>query len=354
VDGAVQRLGTFVVDSSVDAISGAAAVTGSALGVVVGMVSMGSEGVLIADGADNTIWHGQGTGRPLRTIGRSGTGPGEFHRLASLVRCASGAIVAADFGTKFVRYTSDGSLRSEVPTEMSAHRLVGCTNENALVLQIDLGGRVPESLGQHRLPSRFVQFNPDSGSERALPQYAGTTYFFSKRGPYFIDVPLAPKTLAAVGGSWLFVVETDKPVLHATSLAGGETRALPVAIERQPLAPGAFQRAVEERLAIIPVAETRRIVSPIRSELPEVLELPYIDAVVAGRSDVVWLRSFEGDPQGWRLWHAYAADGSPQGTLALPSALEVMEIGDGHVLGVLREETGDERVVRYRFHPRTP
>jgi hypothetical protein len=166
-------------------------------------------------------------------------------------------------------------------------------------------------------------------------------------------MPLAPKTLAAVGGSWLFVVETDKPLLHVTSLASGDSRALPVAIERLPLAPGMFQRAVDERLATIPVAETRRIVSPIRSELSEPKDLPYIDAVVAGQSDVVWLRSFEGDPEGWRLWHAYAADGSPQGTLALPSALEVMEIGDAHVLGVLREETGDERVVRYRFRPRT-
>lgn len=60
------------------------------------------------------------------------------------------------------------------------------------------------------------------------------------------------------------------------------------------------------------------------------------------------------DPQGWRLWHSYAADGSPRGTLALPSALEVMEIGKDRVLGVLREESGDERVVRYRFRPRPP
>ncbi len=31
-----------------------------------------------------------------------------------------------------------------------------------------------------------------------------------------------------------------------------------------------------------------------------------------------------------------------------------MEIGNDHVLGVLREESGDERVVRYRFRPRPP
>jgi hypothetical protein len=354
VKGVAWDSGTYAVDSVAEEIFGSAAETGAVLGVVVGIVSTGSRGVLIADGSDNTIWYREAAGRPFRTIGRSGTGPGEFRRLVRLLRCPSGSLVAVDFGTKFVRYAADGAIRSEIPTPMSAHRFVGCASENALVLQIDGDGRVPESLGLHRQASRLVLFTPDSSSERTIGEYAGTTYFYSKRGEYFIDVPLAPRTLAAAGSTWLYVMDTDKPVVHAVSLAGAERRAIPVTIQRQPLAPGAFDRAVDERLATIPVAETRRIVAPIRSELPEAEELPYVDAVVTGPRDVVWLRSFEGDARGWRLWHAYGADGSSQGTLVLPSALEVMEIGDNSVLGVLREESGDERVVRYRFRQRVP
>lgn len=342
-----------MLDSAPSAVFGSASGEGAhAIGVVAGALTTGYNEVAIADGASNTIQFFDSTGVWLRSVARPGAGPGEFRRLVGMSRCRGGTLVSADFGTKFVSFGDSGAFAAETPTSMSEHRLLGCIASNDLILQKEGDGSVPDGGGFHRLSARIVRFRSDAASETTLGTFAGTAYFFSQRGPYFLDVPLGAKTLAAVGRNWLFVVETDQPMVEAILLESNEHHEIPVVTERLPVRPGAFDRAFAERLAQIPVASTRKMVAPIRDELPEPREMPFFDAIVADDSDHVWVRTYEGDAEGFRLWYAFNQRGEFLGRLATPSALEVTEIAHGHVLGVLRSTTGGERVVRYRLRRR--
>ncbi|HET6680586.1 MAG TPA: hypothetical protein VFG84_05255 [Gemmatimonadaceae bacterium] len=317
---------------------------------------LGETHVAIADGSSGTIVIVDSAGRVLRRLGGKGAGPGEFRILHAMSRCRDGSLVAVDFALKFVRFDARGTYRGETPASQAESNLVGCRTAEQLVLRRDGDGLSPAVGGLHREPARLYRFRSDSLLEQTLGTFAGVEYFHSRQGPYYLDLPLGARTVAALWDGGIYVADTDRPVVHviqsSESLRSSEPfrRQFSIALRRLPVAPGDLRRAFDERLARIVNPETRRIVAPIFDEFPDIREFPYLDAMVVDDSDRVWVRTFEEYGENWSRWRAFDGSGVELGALALPAALEVIEIRDGHVLGILRDSAGAQSVARYQLH----
>lgn len=316
-------------------------------GVVTSLLSTENGGILIGDGALNTLYFFDSTGKYLKSIGRSGSGPAEFRRLVGITRCESRGFIAADLGVKLMQLSDAGELVATYPTPMSAHRLIGCTRPDEIMLQQDGSGRVPEGGGLHRLTTAIIKYSTKTGATDTIDTFSGTEYFFSQRGPYYLDLPLGATTLASLGRRWLFVLENDKPVVHAIRVDSTERRSFHLELDRRPMDRSLFDRALEERLAQITSEEVRKVVSPIRDELPLPEYLPYADRLLADDSDRVWLRTFDSTDTTSVTWWAFSTNGQMLGTFSAPSNLEITEIRDSRVLGVLRLEGGGESARSY-------
>lgn len=326
--------------------------TGSYLaGVIVGAATIGAEHIAIADGSSGTIVIIDSAGRVSRRLGGTGAGPGEFRILHAMSRCLDGSLVAVDFASKFVRFDSLGGYLGETAAAQAEANLVGCRAEHDLILRRDGDGMVPPGGGLVREPARLYRFRTDSGegSENTLGRFAGGEYFHSREGPYYLDLPLGARTVAAIARAGVYIAETDQPVIQVIGFGDSLRGRFTIAVPRLPVGDGDMRRAFDERLARVVNPDTRRIVAPIFDEFPDVDQFPYLDALVIDDRDRVWVRTFEGYGGAWRRWHAFDRSGSPLGELALPAALEVTEIRNGHVLGILRDSSGAQTVALYQL-----
>ena len=319
-------------------------------GVVAALRTRGGD-ILVADAGASDIKLFDSTGAWRRTTGRPGSGPGEFANLLDVVRCTDGGFVARDLGSKLVAYSDTVALIDEFAqgSDFADAMLLGCDTPHDPIALREGDGRVPPGGGLVRLPVRIVRGGIGAARRDTLATFAGTEYFFSRRGPYFLDVPLGARTIVVVTSGRLVVGESDRDSITIVPLDGSPRRTIVHGLERSPLGAGDFERAFEERLSTLPFARTRKMIAPIRDEMPHPARFPYFDALVADDEGQIWLRTFEGYGAGHRIWRVFAADGALAATVRLPAGLQVTEIARGTILGIARDSTGGERVVRYQI-----
>lgn len=86
------------------------------------------------------------------------------------------------------------------------------------------------------------------------------------------------------------------------------------------------------------------------AEIPRPDSIPHYSSLVVDDRDRLWLGEFDvlTDPGPERHWWVFDLEGAHLATLLLPSDLEVMDIRDGYLTGLVRDDFDVERVVVYR------
>ena len=321
----------------------------SPLGAVTAVAVNRAGTLAVADGSNNRIRLYDSTGTQRGVFGREGRGPGEFGRLTGLTSCTDGSFIAADYGTKVVQFSDNGDFIREKPAEWAYGDLIGCPAPDTLLIMRTVGGLPFVGSGLHRRPATIARFVASSDHVDTLTRTAGTEYFYSRRGPYYLDLPLGAAKIAAASATRLFVAQTDSAVLLVYTVNGQLLQRISLDIARLPLSRQRFEQAVADRLARIPVASTRAIVAPIRDELQSPPYLPYFDAMVVDDSGHVWLRTFEGTRAGIRRWAVYSESGGERGAVDMPEALDVSAIRGNALVGILRRDGESDLVVRHEL-----
>jgi hypothetical protein len=194
-----------------------------------------------------------------------------------------------------------------------------------------------------------VRADPYATRRDTLVTLSGSDLYFSRRGPYFLDVPLGARARAAVAGGRLVAGVSDHDSVTVIPLDGSQRREFAHGLSRSTIRKDDFARALSERLAAIPFPSTRRIVAPIGDEIPHPARYPYWDALTADDAGRFWLRTFEGFDSNYRTWRLFVPGSSANVAVRLPADLQVTEIARGDLLGIQRDSTGGERVSRFRL-----
>jgi len=296
-------------------------------------------------------------GRYQHSAGRSGEGPGEYETLAWIRRFRRDSLLAYDLG----RW--GGSVLDRDGTFGRSFRLAP-PSTGALVLGFEvlpdgtvLGAAETQppgfALGLHRVQITFHLFRSDGELLGTLGPFPGRELYVQTlgggdRGPRFAgSPPFGRKPGATVRGDELCVALADTYEIRCYDADGTVRQSIRRAMPPRPVTDTDFERYVATRLSLIEGEAQRRQWEPRIRSLPLPETMPPYDTLVVDARDNLWVRELPPLSDGRQHWTVFDARGVMLGSVDLPEALRVTQVGDDFVLGIWQDELGVESVRQY-------
>ena len=310
-------------------------------------------GLVVANGGSHELRFFDSSGRFRHSIGGAGDGPGEFRGLMLLRGFAGDSLLAYD--GRQARATvlgPDGQVARtfRMPPSTGFVVIDDVFEDGRSVARVLVGYRSEEtSSGVHRTSIRILELSPSGEISRDLGEFPGDESYALASfggmivGPLVFGASLHAAALdgAALGGDRIVIGASDDARLRFARRTG--EGAVPHGFARRPSTEGAFRRAREEYLEDFP-DDARAIEARRFDDMPRVELLPFFAELRADDAGNVWVRHYSvpGDPT--RAWTVFDGSGRPVANARTPDGARVLEIGHDHVIVVLTDELGVERV----------
>jgi hypothetical protein len=290
-------------------------------------------------------------GRRLAAFGRRGRGPGEFHGTIRVLSSDS-TLIVEDLGRprKLLRFGTDGSLLDERVLPGGARPPPGAWSDpatNGDGVAFMLGEKLPIGTAEApptRHPIHVVRFTYDGGGPDTIASYPGSELAYVDVGPQpafgggtasgpraYAPLFAATTRLAGGGRTWRVVVGDQATaaydVFHESGslarrvrwLAGGRTPA-PEDVEQ------AESRFLDRR------ASNRAGARRALDALPEPARTPVFGDIRVSRDDHVWIERYALPSEASAQWWIFSDSGRLVASIAIPTDLEILEIGSDYVL----------------------
>jgi hypothetical protein len=302
-------------------------------------------------------------GRHLLSAGRQGDGPGEFRHLGWVGRLAGDTLAAWDDvqGRLSVFDPRGRFVRAFTPRELPGvfPRLHGAFADGSLVVAtgVDLA-RLPAAGQVWRDTAAYVRVGPAGEKLDELGRFPGTEQFAALppggRGAFTIDTrPFARRTVTAVRGERLYVGTGDEYEVAVHDASGRLERL--IRKEHRPLAVTAGDRE-DYRASIVNLggsgdAQARREQERMLEAAPYPDAMPPYTGLRVDPDGYLWVEEAvrPGERGAGVPWSVFDPEGRLLGTLRIPPALYVLEIGRDYVLGRARDESEVEHLRLYRL-----
>lgn len=321
-------------------------------------------GVVLADG---TIVVGEASSRRLRfhdaqgalirTVGRDGEGPGEFRSLGLVAAWPGDSIAVWDMQLRRISvFAGDGtlghsfSLRTSDEVPFANVRGIHADGSMFATGFARMGDGPPQ--GRAWTPSPTYRFERDGSLVGALPaEQASEGYYEHLNGgfrvwsalfPLGVHVAAGPEVLVeAPNRSWEIRVRRPSGDLARIVRRSGAPERITEAMHRA---------AAEAQMALSTQADEEHRRRLMGMPVPE--RVPAYGMVIVDRLDRIWVADYEWAPDGPEAhWTVLDAEGGFVARARLPARLIPHEIGDGRILGVLRDEFDVEHAVLMPLRP---
>ena len=318
---------------------------------IVGAARFEDATIAVGDAGTNSIRFFDGNGKLVRTAGRMGNGPGEFRALQSLRRAGDSLDVFDRRVNRITVFNRNGSVVRTIQLSraryVAMHRL---TSGRWLAAEEEgfFGGRIQENAtpGLHRFPSAVVILDSTGAVQDTVGVFPGAeTAYYTIDGQAGSLHAAYGRTLAfATRGDTSYVVTGDVLGFDVHDIQGRRVRSVRARSPDSTLGPADVTRFSDAFLAEISDSTAR---AGFRRAL-EVAAAPPSKAAV-GRILVdprgaIWLSAYENEFMPAPVWFVFDRDGRYLGDVSMPAGLRVLEIGDRHVLGFAKDDTGVEFV----------
>lgn len=323
--------------------------------------------LLVADGQAVEIRVFDAGGTYLRTIGGEGEGPGEFQAIGAIARVSSDSIQVWDSSQRRLSVfdTAGRLLGSTAPQDPPLARTLSILPDGTLLTEDGWSG-APMSSTNGVVLSRdsVVLIRRDSGGEpldtvAVVPSEemlrsveaseSGLIRLQQMSAPVARSLFYTPHPGGLVGGpndtfqlSWWTVDGTLHRITRMPSLdrllTSGDVSALKKGRIADSDGSPAYLRMVET-IFDYPLPDLR----------------PAFEEILPGPGGTVWVREHSLWEHARPRWWVFDAEaGAPVGYVAMPTGLEVKEIGSDYVLGVYRDDLGVAYVRRHRIELEIP
>lgn len=326
-------------------------------GSVEGAVRLDDGTIVVADGQAMEIRFFGPSGRFVRSVGRSGEGPGEFSRIGDLRKCGGDRIYADDWlAVRTTIFEPDGTLHRMVqvfePGRELGRRpyLQRCSATGAFVAAgwgehpdfqrmptsafyrqeapvwvLDSIGQQVASLGQHLVSERIFLRGSSGG---------GTS------GPH----PFGRQASVAIGEDRAYLGTGEAMEVREFTLDGTRQRILRGPAEDLTMSDEVLALYLDQDSAGSHTYLLRGI-QEAGVELPR--QLPAFSDMLLDPAGHLWVRRFQYPWVEVERWGVFSPAGSFLGHVEMPAGLKVREIGEDYVLGVALDELEVERVALY-------
>jgi hypothetical protein len=203
-----------------------------------------------------------------------------------------------------------------------------------------------------RPPVGYYRARPDGSFMDSLVTLGGREVFVRQQGGRMTVwfVPFGKGERVAVGAGRVAWGETDRPEWWLLG-PGEERRLVRLAAPRELVSDGDWSRAVEERVPDDAEPDARRGVRDAYAAMTRPAAWPFFDDLHIDPTGHLWVQRFRAPwaEGGTRTWWVFAPDGRHLGAVVFPGALDVRQITENAVVGVVTDELGVERVQAHRL-----
>lgn len=331
VDSSYERIGTLDADGPPE----------TSFASVAGAVLLPSGEVVVADDGNLEVRWFDASGGHLRSVGREGEGPGEFRYIHWIGLCPGGRLLVLDpmVGRATFLSAADGRVEHSVAVAATLrwNLPLSCQKDDRLLVLMDqLDGRIkPEMLGRvTRVPAEVVRFDLSGGARDTIQELPGSDFYWPEDIPGYSYLPLGGRALAAVGGGRLYAAQSDEDIVRMMDLRSGTWTTFAHRLPRTSVSREAWDRAVSRLIWRQPLERVRRLLTRVLEEAPVPNRQPAFLAMRVDPSGRLWLR-LPGHGEATR-WRVLDAEGGPVATIALPSNVELMDVGEQKLVALER------------------
>jgi hypothetical protein len=347
---------------------------GPVLNQVTAAILLSSEEIALASNEGEILVFGS-RGDYRRTLGRKGSGPGEFQFIEDIVRLDGDRILAWDPAQDRVTvFRDDGRLEftctpSRARSTQAGVVFVGAFGDGRFVLE-DRSRRpdledVPDGLRSDTIP--FLLFDRSGEVVRTLARFARRPRYF-EAGSGYQRFLLDSSVQARIAGDELLVGESDALVLQRFDSTGAARAELRLDRDPRPtteqdveaawLAWGE-QMVLQQKQMMTQAAMTAgEAISVSRQEAEEAIAglrktvqpagfLPAYRSIVIASDRAVWLEDYPHPTEDVTRWFLMSDDLQPVGWLELPSNERVLAAEPDRLLVLRKDELDVESVVVY-------
>lgn len=307
--------------------------------------------VVVADGGSQQIRFFDPGGRFRRAVGGPGEGPGEFSGLSALGHAPGGGLWAYDFALRRITWLGstgevDG-MTSLGPDPPVVHPL-GVLPDRTAVFRELWGAQAvagASRAGLRRDPVAFVRFDSTGALLDTIGLFPGREIFLhDEDGRSVMSTPLFGRnSVGAVRNGRIVVGSQDAFELEELTPDGTRARRVRILGRDRTLSREEVGRAIDARLE---AGEPER-----RADLRRTLEAmptpetrPAYGGMFADASGNLWIEEWAPNPSLPGAWTIVLHDGRWLGSVDAPEDFYPLDIGEGWILGVERDELGVEYV----------
>ncbi len=302
------------------------------------------------------------TGRYLKSVGRKGSGPGEFAEFSSATLYpVADSVLALDNGAfrlhlfgpdlTFIQtrpfVLSDAARRPFMTGVFSDGSWFAFAYENGGALNGPPGTVLRTRYSLLRYDAKGALVNTIVAGLEARARYVLQSENFIT----FPYIPLTASPLHAASDSLVLLLRGTKPELEVYDESGRLTRL--IRWQRpQVRTADVWERYRKDELSGMTNARDSAVYGKLFSvDLPLPEFVPLYDRMLVDTGRRVWLRRFRlSREKGPYVWDVLSGDGTWLGGAATPRDFTPYRIGGDHMMGVRRDSLGVERVQVMRMH----
>ena len=295
--------------------------------------------VAIADTWGGQIDFFDRTGKPLKSVGRRGSAPGEYATPSIVGRCDGRHIYIRD-GALFRATVLDtaGSFVRSYAADQSAFV---CNDENEFLF---VKADPPESAGRGYLPAQIQGTVFYTKGERKAKAIIPRIFAYQ-------PTTLGPVTRFALASDRFYVTYgfADSQFVDVFNLKGKKITRFPTHLPTRIVTDEMYNGFMQQSVAAVEKIEARVRSHAFLHQFPKPLHTPVASQLLIDPDENLWLvRSFPGDVT--TLIRVFNKKGVMLADVELPVQLQVYEVGEDYLLGMYERE-GRPRVAAFAFDP---
>jgi hypothetical protein len=279
------------------------------------------------------------SGKFLRKYGRKGNGPGEISYIFPLMRCGD-ALVANDLGGGPAQlvFDHDGTYKRKFRIPAQIYRLSCNTHLQFAVTGWEIRGMAKE--GSYRPVSPYLLARADSTTPILLGELPGPDRIGNR------PLPLGRDPRMAIGPNRVYIGLGDSLHILVYDLSGKPLPALSARAPRIATTPADFTAEMEREIAMVGEKARPAIEKQYATMTPPKF-LPATRDLIVDADGNLWVQHFPRATAKTVTWTTFSPAGRVLATTAVPTDLEVYEIGRDYVLGRIVNDDGIPEVRAY-------
>ncbi len=333
-------------------------------GAAIWAARLASGEIVIADAIDGMLRIADPDGSVTRSLGRKGRGPGEFEMLTWVGSCGGDTLYTWDMAATRVSvfHAVDGFSRQfAIPNGNGWTAACSDRGDVAVMSRPNQQGPAPaDASGKttdggtfevRRMIASLILVDA-AGTELATVPGVVWGEFIAGRmrqggGLAAMPRPLGAATSYTFAGGRLVVASTDSGRVAVHDRSGARVAGFTTQVPDGAPSAQQYERAITPAIVMVPQSRHEALIAFAMSAPPPE-RLPAFSHVFADPSGLIWIvNSMDGEPV-TRLT-AHRPTGEVVGTLEIPFAISLFEVGTDYILGRIEDAAGEQSVVLYEF-----